>query len=162
MNLYQVGLVCGYRPTHFVLEELVPQAVFEEYKAAGQLSLLWNVFDPRLLWTADRLRGRFGILRVNDWSWGGALQFRGWRPDGCRTGALLSQHRFGRGLDADSTAFPAAEMRRIILDDPWHEDFQFITCLEMDVDWLHFDCRGHDKQGAGILQVRPQKKKEAA
>lgn len=126
----------GYRPEFFQLHELVPKDVYQDYPE----HILWSVFDPYILMTADGLRRRYGKMVANTWYWGGLNQFRGWRPPWCSIGAPLSMHRFGRAIDLDPVEVTAEEirddMRRlpdIILA------FKYITRVEDKVSWLHVD-----------------------
>lgn len=143
-----------FYPEYFELYELVDEANFEKYG-----SRLWNVFDERILRAADRLRRRYGPLTCNDWHSGGSNHFRGWRPPGCRVGAVLSQHRFGRGLDLIPQRCAAEEIRDDLLGDPeivfgdlgqW-----LVTAMETGVSWLHIDCRSHDvfRQGFKLFRA---------
>ena len=144
-----------YKPEHFELYELVPRDIYERYSTIGKLHILWGILDPRVLWTNDRLRERYGRMVMNDWWWGGKNQYRGWRPPNCEIGSILSQHRFARGSDLIPTETTAERIRDDILADPFDEDFQYITCIEMDVGWLHFDTRNWDKKSIGVLKVYP-------
>lgn len=144
-----------YTPKHFQLQELVPRAVYEDYKKRGKLDqLVWR-FDCRALWTLDRLRDRYGKTYVNNWLWGGENQFGGFRPWGCEIGAKNSDHKFGRAFDSKFVDVSPYTVRGEILADPWHPDFQFITVLELEVPWLHFGVRNWNKQKYGILKVNP-------
>jgi hypothetical protein len=91
----------------------------------------WKLFDERILISADQLRERFGPLIVN---------INGYTQCGFRTnGSLTSQHRFGKALDLHSKHHSYYNMRKYILE---HKiEFPFITFLEIDINWLHIDCR---------------------
>lgn len=147
----------GYTPKYYDTNEIVPRTLHDRLRLSGQLHRVWWLFDPRLLYIADRLRVRFGPMRINDWAMGGDLNYRGFRPEGCGVGSEFSDHKFGRALDlsAWNGSVSAVEMREAILADPWHEDFQYITVIEMDVDWLHFGVRNRDKAALGIQLVYP-------
>jgi hypothetical protein len=144
-----------YKPTFFTLEELLPEEFYHENKYREEY--LWTIcFDPRTLWTADRLRKRFGSMTVNTWKWPNIKkhQFRGYRPPNCTIGSKLSQHRYGRALDLIPRDIGAEKIREQILANPFSEDFQFITCLEINISWLHFDTRNWNKTKNGILTVK--------
>jgi len=140
-----------YKPSYFQIYELVPAETF----ASVPKHILWNLFDNRILITADWLRKRYGKAIANTWYWKGEHQYRGWRPGNCKIGAEYSQHKFGRALDLVFTEISAYDIRQNIFADPFHPDFEFITCLETNIDWLHFDCRNWNKQKHGILTVKP-------
>lgn len=141
-----------YKPEKFKIEELVNRDTLLKF---GE-SRLWYVFDPELLYTADRISKRYGGMRCNNWADGGQFSLRGLRPMDSSTGAALSQHKFARALDLDSLkGITPEEMRKDILKNPNCDDFKYITCIEADVNWLHFDTRNHNKEKYGILIVKP-------
>jgi len=139
-------------PDSFELYELFPRYFYNLHRAEQKL---WGVFDDRLLYSMDRLRKRYGPLVANDWYWGGRNQFRGWRPTDCDVGAEFSQHKYGRGVDLEPVKVSVDQIRADISGNPFCEDFKFITCVEMDVSWLHIDVRNHDKAKHGILRIYP-------
>lgn len=134
-----------YRPRHFELRELVDP---ETYRWLGERA--WWVLDPRALATLDQLRDRFGPCTVNNWHADGDFRYRGFRPPGCAVGAALSQHRFGRAFDCTFRE-TAQEVREYIR--AHRAEFPFLTTLETDVTWLHFDVRDTGTQD--ILIIRP-------
>ena len=142
-----------YKPDHFKIYELIPQSIYNQHHTNEYG--LWMLFDKYLLMTIDRLRERYGKLICNDWYWGGKWNQRGWRPWNTLTGSTFSQHKSGRAADLIPTEWTAEEIRQGILNNPWHPDFQYITCLETDITWLHIDVRNHDKEKDGILLVHP-------
>ncbi|WP_027368194.1 hypothetical protein [Desulfocurvibacter africanus] len=145
----------SYIPTHFTWPELLPESIYRELELVKRLDRCALFLDDRILITADRLRQRYGKLVCNTWFFGGQHQFRGYRPQGCGVGALLSQHRFGRALDLVPVQATAAEIRADIRAHPELEAFGHITCVEDGVGWLHVDCRNRDRAGQGILFVKP-------
>ena len=140
----------GYRTDRFTLYELLPKY---EYSVLSEATG-WGLFDPRMLWTLDRLQERFGTAIMNDWYWGGSNQFRGWRPFACPVGAEWSTHKFGRAGDIMFKHCAAEEVRAHVLANPEDEAYQFITCIEMKVDWFHFDTRNFNT-ARGILKIYP-------
>lgn len=148
-------ILTGYTPEYFDLHELVPRAVYEDFKNRDRLNQLPWLFDARALWTLDRLRVRYGQAYVNNWFWGGQNQYGGWRPWDCGIGSEMSDHKFGRAFDPKFVEISAYEVRGDILADPWCEDFKFVTVVEMKIPWLHFATRNWDKQKYGILKVKP-------
>jgi len=143
-----------YKPKYFRLQELVPREIYENTPPERH-GRLWKVFDERLLITEDRLRERFGRATINNWYNGGNLQYRGWRPFNCGIGSELSQHKFGRGADSNHADASPEEIREDIINNPDRKEYEFITCIEMDVTWLHKDIRNHDTQANGVLKVYP-------
>jgi len=140
----------GYRTERFALYELLPKY---EYSVLSEATG-WGLFDPRMLWTLDRFQERFGTAIMNDWYWGGSNQFRGWRPFACSVGAEWSTHKFGRAGDIIFKYCAAEEVRAHILANPKDEAYQFITCIEMNVGWFHFDTRNFNT-ARGILKIHP-------
>ena len=122
-----------YKCKHFDIEELVPKSVILQL---GR-ELAWVVFDDRALQMLDAIRNKFGATFVNDWQGGGMLDSRGYRPINDTTGGLHSQHRLGNAFDCTFKNHTAAEVRTYILAHP--DEFPFITGIEKDVSWLHFD-----------------------
>ena len=116
------------------------------------------LFDDRLLVTADKLRERYGVIHCNNWFWGGRFSQRGLRSPFSETGAKFSDHKFGRALDVHFNNITAQEVRQDILNDPFCDDFKYITVLEMTlngkpISWLHFGTRNWDKKNNEIQQL---------
>jgi hypothetical protein len=87
-------------------------------------------------------------MTVNDWSWGGANQYRGWRSPDCGIGATLSQHRFGRAVDMIPKDMSAEDIRDdLIKNQHKSPHIKFIGGLEMGISWLHVDVRTRNKDG---------------
>ena len=160
-------------PKWFKPEEFFPPEIIAINTVSGKLKeSIWRLMDWRILWTCDALRKRFGPMKINDYLWGGANQYRGFRPfkalvnkDFAKaTGGRIispkwssfsSQHCFGRAIDANFKNYTAEEVRQSILHDSKSTDYVFITCIENGVAWVHFDCRSWDKAKNGILVVNP-------
>jgi hypothetical protein len=130
-----------YKPKHFGIKELVPKDLYNKYSSRGDSFLFQVVFDERLLRLIDILREEFGPLTVCDWSWGGASQYRGFRPPNCSVGAALSQHRFGRAVDMIPKDILPNDMRKQIIADQNSDKWKVIGGLEMDITWFHVDVR---------------------
>lgn len=143
-----------YIPNHFELYEVLPQYLYNEH-FADRGDKLWSIFDERLLRTMDMLRERYGPMVGNDWKWGGANNFRGWRPTRSFVGAVFSQHKYGRAMDLKPLNATAEQIRQDILATPTHPDFEHITCIEMNVTWLHISTQNWNKKSAGIKLVYP-------
>jgi hypothetical protein len=127
-----------YKPDHFRVEEFLPPDLYNQYGERG-LELL---MDPRILWTMDNLREKFGVpITVNDYHAGGQFQQRGFRNDAA-VGALLSQHRYGRACDFDIKGISSEQFRHMALTGELDEELQYITRIENGVAWCHIDCAG--------------------
>ena len=126
-----------YQCRNFKSYEIVSKDVFGLFG-----DQVWMLFRPEALMSLDNIRSWFDRpVIVNNWASGGDLQFRGFRPFDCTIGARYSQHRFGGAFDFDVQGVTADEVRKVILDNEDHERFQYITCLEINVSWTHFDVR---------------------
>ena len=125
-----------YRCKHFIIQELVPPQVYEArgYKA-------WELIDVRLLMTLDRLRNRFGSMKINDWKWGGNREWSGLRTPNSPYYSPYSQHTFGRAADILFADITAEEVRQEILADPDNSSFDLIYSMELATSWLHIDVR---------------------
>jgi len=148
-------LGCIYVPKYFSVQEYVDPRTYAKF---GDSSIMF--MDPRILYTADRIRERYGKpVYINTYSIsnykGKVLRHCGFRPITYANGADWSEHRHGRALDLHVVGVSAEQIRKDILADPWHEDFKYITCIEGKVNWLHIDCRSYDKKKYGILVVYP-------
>lgn len=139
----------GYLPRHFTLEELVSPDML----AAHPARVLWGLLDPRLLWTIDALRDRYGPLVCNDWARGGRFRHRGLRPHDCAEGARLSDHKYGRAVDLVPLHATAEQIRADVRAEARAEAFRHITVVEEGVSWLHLGFRNHDRASHGILWV---------
>ena len=128
-----------FRPKFFTIGEMVPRDIIEGYQ--DNLQKLWLLFDPRVLWTNDALRRRYGKLVMNTYPWGGDSQYRGFRPWDSSTGAMLSQHKFGRASDLVPVDVTAEEIRQEIRERPDLDEFKHMRAIENGTAWLHYDVR---------------------
>jgi len=152
-----------YKPNHYGIYELVPPEIYSVY---GESSLWW--VDARQAWTADAIWERFNSasklerwpvsgekrrIWINNWRWGGPRKYSGFRPPDCSEGSPLSQHRCSRATDMIIEGITAEEVREDIRTHLSVSAYQFITAVELDVDWLHTDCRntGSDQ----IMWIKP-------
>jgi len=132
---------------NFIIQEFVPRDVYKIYEERSSIFI-----DTRVLWTADAIRDYFNSkVFINNWCFGGKLQYRGFRPHNSVVGSLYSQHRFGRAIDFDIEGVPAEQVRIEIINNRGHPAFQFIRGIELDVDWVHIDTRNSEK----LLQFKP-------
>ena len=127
-----------YKCRYFSIQELVPRHVFEQ---RGDRA--WQLLDERLLITADALRSDLGPMYVNNWHRGGNSQWRGLRTADSPYYRPYSQHSFGRALDATFRSVTPEEARQHIRDNI--KRFPWLTAIELDVNWLHFDVRNVER-----------------
>ncbi len=127
-----------YKPRFFKAQELVPPSI---YKQRGERSL--SLIDDRVLITLDQLRRVLGPCTVNDWCFGGRFEQSGLRTDECKAYSPTSQHTFGRAMDCKFRDHTAEEVRQFVINSK--ETFPFITFIEADVSWFHFDVRNGER-----------------
>lgn len=128
-----------YKCKHFKLHELVPKHYFEKYGDA-----CWELLDERALITLDALRDKFGSMTVNNYFWGGNRSWSGLRTpeyygSESKYRASRSQHKYGRAFDVIFKDTTAKAVREYVLKN--RKEFPYITFLECDISWFHFDCR---------------------
>lgn len=146
-----VSLMEYYKCKYFKIHELVPPDIYKKYGDSA-----FQFLDPKMLYTIDKIRERYNTsLTINNYMWNGSYSQSGYRPVSSSVGASNSQHRHGRAFDCKLKGISAEQVREDILNDPYHEDFKYITCIEMKVNWLHIDCRNYNKKTNGILKIYP-------
>ena len=137
-----------YTCKYFFPYELVDKKTYAEFGVN-----VWFLFRQDALISLDRIRQYFGVpVIVNNWHEGGSLQSRGFRPYNESIGAKYSQHRLGNAFDLDVAGITPDKVRETIIDNKDDSHFELITCLEIDVGWLHFDCRNISER---ILLIKP-------
>ena len=125
---------------YFKTQEFVPKEIYQVW---GENSK-WFV-DKRIWDFMNFLRGYFGkSIIINNWLWGGVHNYRGFRPPEATVGANLSQHRFGRGVDATIVGMTPKQVYDAILANPKPFLDKGLTTMEDIADTPahnHFDCR---------------------
>lgn len=141
-----------YEPIHFKIEELVPKDIHSQRGALSLQLLDWKIiYSIDTVWEiANQAAGKRVRLYVNNWVWGGKSQNRGFRAPSSSVGAKLSQHRFGRAIDAVSPDVTAQWLRLKIMEN--NRLFPYITYMEDGVDWLHIDCRASTFKGIHLFK----------
>ena len=124
----------------FRLYELVDKATFYD-----QGEEAWKLLTPELLYSLDGLRDFLGCpVSVNNW-WNNtstyARQFCGYRPPECTIGAKFSQHKLGNAADCHIKGADYANLRIHIMENKNDERLIKIMRMEVDVSWLHIDCK---------------------
>ena len=119
---------------HFKIHELVPPHIYEK---RGEKA--WELLDERALITLDALRDRFGVATVNNYKYGGDRCWSGLRTPDSPYYSETSQHSLGKAFDVIFKEVSAEKAREYILTHP--NEFPYLTGLELDVTWLHFDVR---------------------
>jgi len=123
-----------YLPTFFKLEEWVDPETFDTYGPRA-----WEFLDERILMTYDQLRTKYGAILINNWHLSGEREWSGLRTEKSPYYSPSSQHSFGRAGDGLFLDTDIEVVRKDILKKP--EEFPLITGIEMEVEWLHIDCR---------------------
>lgn len=143
------------KPFKFELYEWLPEDIYKKYYPIYGDNLWHMLFTYEIRYTVDRLRKRFGVTFMNDWYWmPNGNQYRGYRPLDCTVGAKLSQHKKGNAADMTFKYYKVDDARNVILADQDHNDFKYITVVEMKVPWLHIDCRPV-AMGERIIKINP-------
>ncbi len=123
-----------YQPQYFQPYELVPPDIF-----ASRKDKCFELIDERVLITLDTLRNTFGLCTINDWYWGGHFEQSGLRTPDAPEFSPTSQHTFGRAMDCKFKEVSADLVRQQVIE---HKAlYPYITFLEVDVEWFHFDVR---------------------
>ena len=125
---------------HFIIQELVPVEIFNYL---GPEKSLWLI-DPRLYKLIAFLRDFFDVATtINDRYLGGQYNESGFRMSNSKTGAALSQHKFGRAADLKFAGHTDYEEIRKIIIDNWPKFKEAgLTTIEAGTEtWLHVDIR---------------------
>ena len=136
-----------YQCSFFQIQELVPPDIYEQ---ASSEMVLWMMFRREALQVLDLLRETYGPAIVNDWVWGGEYTMRGFRPFESTVGSGFSQHKFANAFDVHFRETDVRAIRADIIARK-HGFMQKIKGLELEVSWLHFDCRNCDE----LLTFKP-------
>jgi hypothetical protein len=157
-------IIIDEKESNFKVQEFVPRRVYEYFGSSS----IWFL-DSKLIRLTQFMRTYFAdSMRINDWSYGGKFQYRGFRPDvfyyekqesglykDIRKGKY-SQHRYGRAVDCNFSKLTPDQARKEIMDNEemWLE--VGLTVIEdgaFSPTWLHFDIRNTGKNT--IFVVKP-------
>lgn len=139
---------------HFRIEELCPREIIQKYKKEyGGIERCWQFFDPRAIIGLDWVRDFFDKpVTVNNWLWGGELNYRGFRPITCTVGSDESQHRLGRGWDLNVKGLTAEEVKDAILGaDPGEHHITYMEWFD-GMTWTHIDYRNSPFEGVHVFK----------
>lgn len=126
--------------THFKYHELFPKYMCEEMSAL----YLEQLIDPRILDILEEVRSDLGTVYVNNWFWGGKMQYRGFRYPGSPFYSPGSAHSFGQAVDFNVKNMDVVAVHAHLLK---YEDKYMslgLTRLESPVDaptWIHADVK---------------------
>lgn len=141
-----------YRCRFFTIKELVHPSFLMTDE-----SILWRMFDARLLKYADKIREKYGACTVN----ANGLTDCGLRKMDSATGAKFSSHKFGRALDIhirsielkaaeikDATArkkFKSKEYNKVREELMVNHEFDLLS-FENNISWLHISVENRDNR----------------
>lgn len=126
-----------YKPIHFEVQELVSPEIYKKY---GDDAI--KVFDPRILWTIDKIREYYGVpVYINNWDMkkpGNKTQ------SGFRTvidpNTPLTLHR-GAAIDFVIKGVSPAQFRKDVRSGKLASILVYITRVEDNTPtWNHIDC----------------------
>ena len=123
---------------NFELQELVDPVTFT---LLGERSI-WLI-DIRIISLAQFFRDYFGTrVTINNWHTEGPYKESGTRSFLSKTGAVFSQHKYGRAIDMKFTALDPEAVRREVRDNWPLFRAAGLTTIEKDTPtWVHADCR---------------------
>lgn len=122
---------------NFKIQELVPKKVYED---RGEKAI--QLLDKSLILFIDNLRSHLGKpITINNWLWGGDLQYRGLRTPDSDVYSKYSQHSYGRAVDFDVKGMSAEEVRHFLVQHRYFHWIEPVTFIEDDVSWVHVDVR---------------------
>ena len=142
-------MVTKYRPEGFGIKELVSKEVYDRIGEEA-----WNLFSIKTLITLHTLKKLTGwTIIINTWSLktrkydgpDGPFKNRGFRDiNTTSVGAKNGAHYKGLAFDCDcykdGKMLSANNVRKFIADNI--NKFEYIRCLEIDINWVHIDCMG--------------------
>lgn len=154
-----------YVPEHYKLEEWFPPFFFNKmFPYYGKR--MWEFMDNRILITADEIRKKYDCpFIMNTWfsdsmiEMYGLHQWRGFRDESCPYlknedtdpfGTLSIHRRAGAQDSVPIGDISVEEIREDILKHPFRQPFQYITGVELNVNWLHIDVRNWNKRKWGL------------
>lgn len=125
---------------YFTIQELVPR---EAFNYLGVDKCIWLI-DPRLLTLLDVIREHFNVpVTINNWSTDGQYNESGFRLCSTKTGATMSQHKFGRAGDMKFEGLTDYDAIRKEIQANWPKFKEAgLTTIEATTPtWLHVDIR---------------------
>jgi len=125
---------------HFKIHELVPKKMYSKYGNKA-----WRYVDVRLIETIDILKEHFnlGTMTINNYFWGGNREWSGIRTPDSPNYSYGSQHSYANAFDIVFSDYSAEEVRNYIIENK--NVFKYVKGMELDVSWVHLDCRNEDE-----------------
>ncbi len=125
---------------NFCYHELFPRHMCENLSAF----YLKGMIDQRILNIAEQIRSDLGSVFVNNWYWGGAMQWRGYRTFDSAYYSSGSAHSWGQALDCNVRGRSPQEVHECILGQQDKYMALGLTRLESLEDaptWVHLDVK---------------------
>jgi len=120
---------------YFDLREFIPKDIYE---INGEDSI--NLIDKRCIYAAYAFRIEFGTISINDWLYGGDVNFRGYRPENCPIGVKRSMHKKGQAVDLVFLDTSIESVKRAVQRDNYYWRYVVgITRIELGTPHLHID-----------------------
>lgn len=136
--------------SHFRAEEFVPKYFWKKF---GEKCIWW--ISPEIISMGEFIRERYGKpVKINDWIFGGKLEYRGFRPATSTVGAEYSQHKLSRAIDFNVRGMTTKEVYDDIVKN-WQKDWPFTTMEDIrdTPGWTHIDCRNTKSDKLLIVRV---------
>ena len=135
-----------YIPKYFKLFEVLSEVDYKHFKNKGWLS--WKYFNPKLLKAMDFIREYTGEkIFINNWKFGGNLNWCGLRTKNCDMDNYKSRHFFGCAMDLHVLGYDSSEkydkLRNKLLELPVF--LELINEIEFGINWLHIGIGNHEK-----------------
>jgi len=125
---------------NFDIREFVPPEMWNNFGVQSRWFL-----DEDMLDLAQFYRDFFEApVYVNTWMNGGQFEERGFRYPDSKTGASLSQHKFGRAFDCTVEGYTPDEVRQAIKENEklfMDKGLTTIESGEIADTWVHSDIR---------------------
>ena len=127
------------KSVYFKIQELVPKKIYE---LLGEKA--WDLIDDNLIFTIDQLKLSYpkGSMTINNWVYGGGREWSGLRTIDSPYYSETSQHTLGKAIDCVFSHYKVNDVRNDIISNT--KLYPHLKGIELDVSWLHADCRDRD------------------
>jgi hypothetical protein len=126
-----------YKPTHFKLQELVPEELYNTLSEQA----LWSLFSEESLRMLDWIKDKFpkGSIIINDWSWGGQFSYSGFRTKASLDYSEYSLHSTGEAFDLKFSEYTIDEVMTALEDVTYSPHIRRVE--KGTTTWLHIDTK---------------------
>lgn len=161
-----------YRCKWFELYEIIPSYEYNKV-VSNEIhpDLYWRKFDDRSLIMLDKLREYImdkhgSTCYINNYKWGGNIEYAGARPDNCLIGAEFSTHKDWNTFDLKVTEWEGLSyiIKKHLYKSLWSyiynnpNQFKNINVLESyehAVTWIHFSTANY-RVDENIRIIKPK------